>query len=350
VKRKSIEFNALNRDLETDRTVYRSLLERLKETQVTGDLATMDVRVIEAPEAAGYPIKPAKSRILLFSLLASLTIGVGLAIGLEALDTSIKTVDQAESAFELPVVGAIPLSRKINAAGHQVITASDPQDLVAEAFRTLRTSILLRCREPEVRSFAFTSAVASEGKSLCSVNYAATLAQQGFRTLLIDADLRRPMIHNYFGISRGLSGVTEILTGQKDFNHSVLATPIDHLWVLPAGSIPTNAAELFGQPNFGELIKQALLQYDRVVVDTAPVNLVSDTLLFANSIERFCLVVKASATPFKVVRHALASLAATRVKVAGIVLNQVPKSRFGGYYYSYGSDKVYGSENLPARR
>lgn len=344
MKGKSIQYNVLNRDVETDRVLYTSLLARLKETEVASELSSAEFRVIEPAEAASPPIKPAKLKILILTFVACLTLGVALAITWHALDSSIKTLDQAERALGLQVLAAVPFDKRYQRRGAAPVAVAPAYDLVTEAFRTLRTSLLLRGAEGEARACAFTSSVASEGKSFCSANYAVALAQQGFSTLLIDADLRRPMLHRLFNAPAHAAGVTEILLGASTFEEAAIESAIANLSILPAGAVPANPAELLGGTGFAEIMSQALERYERVVIDTAPVNLVSDTLLIAAAFHHLCLVLQAGQTPVKVARHALAQLAKTEVVVAGLVLNQVP-ARNSGYYYSYGSDKVYGAEN-----
>ena len=363
VTSKSIEYNDLKRELETDKALYESILARIKEVDVTKEFSDSPVQLQEKALGAS-PVGKAPLMILLQSILGGFAAGLAIIIGLHKLDTSIKTVDQIEHLTKLPVVAAIPKiisATKSKGASvrkgardlttnEELVVKEDRSGIVAEAFRSLRASVAMNVRVENQRSFLFTSAVPSEGKSFCSANFATVLAQQGLKTLLIDADLRKPSISSIFFDSKRKPGLSEVLLGKVTLKDAVNDSGIEGLDVLTAGGLASNPSELLSGQPFRQLLEEALKTYDRVVVDSAPVLAVSDTLLIATNISVVCLVVRSFLTPRKMVSRALKELASVHVKPTGVLLNCLPSA--GGsyaYYYShkyygtYGSKGVYGS-------
>ncbi len=407
VTSKSIEYNDLKRELESDSALYDAVLGRIKEVDVTKELSDSPVQLQEeatgAVSVGGSPIK-----ILLQAIFLGLAVGLGLTIGLHKLDTSFKTVDQVEGSTGLSVVAAIPqiggastskmglfskqqfleISEAFKGAlvilrdkslpiekrltqihdllrpslamlgnpnvgsglprGSELVVKDDRSGLVAEAFRSLRASVAMNTHSENQRTFLLTSAVPSEGKSFCSANFSATLAQQGLKTLLIDSDLRKPTISKiFFGMHRK-PGLSEVLLGKVSLADAANPSGIEGLSVLTAGGRASNPSELLAGQPFRDLITQALMTYDRVVIDSAPVLAVSDTFLIAPSVEVLCLVVRSFMTPRRVITRAIKGLSEVHVKPVGIVFNCLPDGG-GAYYYSgkyygsYGGKGVYGS-------
>ena len=212
---KTVEFNDLQRTLETDTVLYNNVRTRLAEIDLTKGLTDTGVQVREHSVGAAA-LRVSAVKIYLLGLLGGLATGLGIALGLHFLDRSVKTVDQAEDIAGLPVVSAIPKKARGKARVLDVVTERD--SVVAEGFRSLRTSLAMGSHTEERRSFMFTSAQPAEGKTFCSTNFAATLSQQGFKTLLIDADLRRPMVSRVFFNENRRPGLTEVLTGKAEFS------------------------------------------------------------------------------------------------------------------------------------
>ena len=343
---KSVEYNDLKRALETNTAMYNNIVTRLAEIDVTKGMTDSQVRVHErAVDAA--PLRASAVKAYLLGVLGGLLTGLGIALGLHFLDRSVKTVDQAEEIAGLPVVSAIPKKSRGKARSLDVVT--DRESVVAEGFRSLRTSLAMASHTDERRSFMFTSAQPAEGKTFCSTNFAATLSQQGFKTLLIDADLRRPMVSRVFFNENRRPGLTEVLTGQTELAAAVVPTEVPDLTILTAGSRVANPAEILATPRMLELLKEALLTYDRVVIDTAPTLAVSDSLLLAPHVDVTCLVLRSFKTPRKTFARALKALTDINCQPAGVVLNFLP-SGLGTYYYysgryygSYGEKGVYGT-------
>jgi uncharacterized protein involved in exopolysaccharide biosynthesis/Mrp family chromosome partitioning ATPase len=370
----AIGYHELARQAETDRALYESVLRQIKETNLTKDVKTNAVTIIEHSPLPGAPVSPSVSKAIALGLLGGLALGLAFVYASDALDRSIKTVDQAESHFALPVLAAVPEVKKDEVGKTPVgsvpgsesyrLVAEAPEGPAAEAFRNLRASLSLLGPEAERKVFLFTSALPSEGKSFTSANYALALAQQGYRVLLIDGDLRRPSLHKIFvsternngseeqppGIVDYLVGETQLETAARPVSASafdfasengedagLLTATGGKLSVLTGGRRAPNPAELLSGPSFGKLIIEAARAFDRVVIDSAPILAVSDTLLMTPLVQTVCVVVRASHTPRNAVQRALGMLTGAGGRPAGVVLNRLPRNRGSGYYYYYAS-------------
>ncbi len=334
LNKQAIRYNVLARDVESDRALYQSVLNRIKETSVTKDLKPNKIRVIQQATVPEKPIKPEKVRVILAGLMAGLVGSVLLVCMLNALDRSLKTVDQAEEYLGLPVLSAIPKFAGTVTDQRKLIVDDDAQSTEAESFRTLRTALSMLGRKEDRKVFLFTSAVPSEGKTFCSLNYSLSLAQQGLRTLIIDCDLRRPMVEkSLLNTNKRGFGLTDFLTGQKQFDDVIHSTATENFFYMPAGTDAPNPAELLAKVGIDGVIDTALQHFDRIVVDSAPIHAVSDTLLILNRIQTLCLVVRSRKTPKNSVRRALQILQEADAPLAGVIMNLMPRGRSSGYYY-----------------
>jgi succinoglycan biosynthesis transport protein ExoP len=340
VTSKAIEYNDIKREQETDQALYNSVISRLKEVDLTKQLTESPVRIHE--EAVGAaPIRPSATKKWIQSLLGGVAAGIALAIVLFLLDTSIKTVDQIEHLTGVNVIAAIP-KLSLSTRASVLVANEERSGIVAESFRSLRASLTLHRLNENARTFLFSSSMPSEGKTFCSSNYAVTLAQQGFNTLFIDADLRKPGGSIVFFGENRKPGLSEVLMKTCAMKNAIMPTHIDNLNILTAGGRSPNPSELLTFDNIERVLSEALSKYDRVVVDSAPLLAVSDTLLIAPHIDLCTLVVRAFSTPRKMVMRAIKSLEETKTEPAGLILNFLPSGR-GGYYAYYYSGKYYGS-------
>jgi polysaccharide biosynthesis transport protein len=398
LNRTAIGYQELARQAETDRALYESVLRQIKDTNLAKDLKTNAVSVIEHSPFPNSPVSPRPTRTILLGLLGGLIAGLAFVWGAYALDLSIKTVDQAENTVGLPVFAAVPdttdegpvsrLKRRSKAFGssNYRVVVETPESPAAESFRNLRAALSLLGPEAERKVSLFTSAVPNEGKSFTSANYSLALAQQGYRVLLIDGDLRRPNMHKIFRFpdARDNSdedtapGVTDCLVGEADIASAARQIPageirlVDEdseltgkiltatggqLFVLAGGRRSPNPAEILAGPFFGQLIAEGARLFDRVVIDSAPILAVSDTLLMTPHAQTVCLVVRAAKTPRQAVHRAISLLAKSGIRPAGLVLNRLRRSHGVGYYYYYAShgygdgkgaySRSYGSRSKP---
>ena len=384
LNRTAIGYQELARQAETDRALYESVLRQIKDTNLAKDVKANAVSVIEHSPLPNFPVSPRPTKTILLGLLGGLAVGLAFVFGVDALDRSIKTVDQAESTLGLPVFAAVPdttdegpvsrlkrRSKAFRSSNYRVVVET-PESPAAEAFRNLRAALSLLGPEAERKVSLFTSAVPNEGKSFTSANYSLALAQQGYRVLLIDGDLRRPNVHKIFRFPNARNnsdedsapGVTDCLVGEADvasaarqipageiqlvdesieLTENILAATGGQLFVLAGGRRAPNPAEILAGPFFGQLIAKAATLFDRVVIDSAPILAVSDTLLMMPHVQTVCIVVRAAKTPRPAVRRAITLLAKSGIRPAGLVLNRLRRSRGVGYYYYYASHG-YGKE------
>ena len=350
----SIPYDALLRVAESDRKMYETILTRLKETDVTQGLTKTPYRLTEEPLINPVPVRPNKPKSLLTSALLALATGIGLVLLLDRLDSSIRTVDEAERVLGLPVLAAVPEADISKVPKGGTCMTDDPGSAQAESFRTLRASLSLLGPEEHRRLILVTSSIPSEGKTFTSMNLAASFATQGLRTLLIDADLRRPALSATLlerDIRKGedFRGLTDILSNLCPVREAIRSTSIENLSLIPSGRRAPNPAELLSQAGMADLLKQLFLIFDRVVIDSAPINAVSDTLSIAPLADLVCLVLRFGKTPRRAILRALTLLKKSGSRMAGSVMNRMPASRGAAYYYyyyygdPYVADSVYGA-------
>jgi len=357
----AIEYSLLKRDLETNRTLYEGLLEKLKEAGVTAGLRSNNFRTVDVARVPTTPAEPNVPRNLAFALALGLTTGVGLAFLLEAVDNTVRTPEQAQVISALPSLGMIPLGSKSSTevSGKQrlsvtsskeaveLITQSRPQSQMAESYRALRTSLLLTSLGAPPKVILVTSALPQEGKTTTSLNCGIVLAQKGSRVLLIDADLRRPSIHKALGMGPR-TGLSNVLTGGATVQQAtVRSTVLPTLFVLPAGTPPPNPAELLASANMGDILTQLREQYDHIVIDTPPALSVTDAVIMSTRADAVVLVIRSGQTTKQALRRARDILARVNAKVAGVLLNAADLTS-PDYYYYYEYQGKYGNRYYQA--
>jgi succinoglycan biosynthesis transport protein ExoP len=356
----AIEYKVLKQEADSNRQLYDGLLEQLKQASLAAGLNSSNVRVVDRARVPLHPSRPSVPRNMEFALLIGLVVGVVIALGLEALDTTVRTPDQAASISELPILGVIPLQsaygavttiseayllKKVprnNISPRPLISYLEPQSEIAEAYRALRTSILLSSPSHPPRSILVTSSVPQDGKTMTCINIAIVLAQQGKRILLVDADMRRPHIHRAFGLN-GQMGLSNILTGSLNVNDAIQATVQPNLFVIPAGPIPPHPAELLSSPLMQDLLRKWRDDYDHVIVDSPPVISVTDPVLLSVQTDAVLLIIRSGQTTTAHVRRARNLLQSVNAGLLGVVVNAADLAS-PDYYYYYGSKYRYYTE------
>ncbi len=352
----AIEYSILKRDLDTNRTLYEGLLEKLKEAGVTAGLRSNNFRIINAARVPTSPSEPNIPRNLAFALVLGIISGVGLAFVLENMDNTVRTPEQATALSALPSLGMIPLGSKSASYGGsgkrlaltaskevvETVTQVRPQSQMAESYRALRTSLLLSNLGAPPKVIMVTSARPQEGKTTTSVNTAIVLAQKGVRVLLIDADLRRPSIHKTLGMGPR-SGLSNVLTGSATVQQTIVASPIlPNLFIMPAGTPPPNPAELLASSNMRDLVLELREQFDHIVIDTPPTLSVTDAVVLSPRADATILVIRSGQTTKQALRRARDILMQVNAHVAGVLLNAVDLSS-PDYYYYYEYQGKYGA-------
>ena len=349
LKDAAVQYAILAREVDTNRQLYDSVLQRMKETGVAAELRASNVSIIDKAQPPHTPSKPQKKKTLLLGALIGLIGGVGLALVLEYLENTLKTPEEVERYLRLPHLGIVPDFARLNrrryaplrslASGNELAPVSfhHPYAVVTEAYRTLRTAILLsRAGEPP-KTILFTSGNHMEGKTVTVINTAIVFAQMGVRVLVIDADLRRPNCHRVMGWGLGVShglGLTEVLTGQRAPEEVIRPTAIKLLFLLSAGSSPPDPAELVGSKKMQEILASLREHYDYILIDSPPVMPVSDAVLLSTIVEGVVLVVNSQETSKYVVKEVHARLSYARAKILGVLLNRV-NLQSGDYAYDY---------------
>jgi exopolysaccharide transport family protein len=343
----AIEYSLLKRDLDSNRTLYEGLLEKLKEAGVSAGLRSNNFRIVDVARVPTAPIEPNIPRNLSFAFMLGLTTGVGLAFLLEGLDNTVRTTEQAQMISGLPPLGMIPLGSRSSREGAnhkrliiasskeavELITQVRPQSQMAESYRALRTSLLLSNLGAPPKVIMVTSALPQEGKTTTSINCAVVLAQKGIRVLLIDADLRRPSIHKTLGMGPR-SGLSNVLTGSSTLENAITRSSIlPNLDVLAAGTPPPNPAELLASPNMRDMLDQLRSRYDHIVVDTPPTLSVTDAVVLSPRVDSIVLVIRSGQTTKQALRRSRDILTQVNAKVSGVLLNAVDLSSPDYYYY-----------------
>jgi tyrosine-protein kinase Etk/Wzc len=321
---------------------------------------------VKAEDAAGpiaAPIRPNRQSAIVTGALIGLAIGIGIVVLLSFLDTTIRTPDEVEIhnvslLATIPVINhpsqPLALSAEAATAERPKFTPHrashlDPQSAVAEAYRTLRTTVLFSSLDRNIQVLAVTSSAPQEGKSTTSSNIGIVMAQNGKKTLLVDADLRRPILHSVYGIPRE-PGLTNLLFERTTFEEAIKSTDVENLYVLPCGIIPPNPAELLGSQRMGQLIAKLREEFDVVVIDTPPVVAVTDALLLSHSADATILVARADVTRVDAMLRAMDSIERSGAGLLGVVLNNFNVANaYGSYYKYYQYYHYYSSNGAPQK-
>ena len=273
---KLIQYGMLKREVEANQVLYDSLIKRIKEKGVTEQVQTIDVSVLDGAKEPAFPSKPNKKRNIMLGIILGLFGGIGLAFFIEYLDNTIKSPDDVEEEFGVPVLGVISLWKDKDKDIENVVV-KEPNSLVAESYRSVRTAVELSSVNSTHRRLVVTSILPGEGKTTTAVNIAAAMARGEKKVLLIDCDLRKPRIHKIFNLDNS-KGVSTALSGSSDLK-IVRRGPLDNLDIIPAGPVPPNPSELLGSSKFSRVIENLSKTYDIIIFDSPPSLSVSDSFL-----------------------------------------------------------------------
>jgi succinoglycan biosynthesis transport protein ExoP len=330
MNRKAIDYGVLERDVDSNKQLYNNLLQRAKETGVAGELKTSNIRVVDVAERPRQPVSPQKRMNEMFALIAGALSACALVFFFEYLDSRIKTPDEIRIHLGLTHLGLLPALNQKDEK-YPLLSGAVPA-MFSEAVRAFRTNVLFSSAEEAGRSLVITSTGPNEGKSMVASNLAIALANTGPRTLLIDGDMRKPKAHEIFNFKQE-PGLSNVLVGTGKASEAVKKTSVAGLWVLPAGRIPPNPAELLGSPRFREFMNSLREHFDWIIIDTPPVMAVTDAALIAHNASGVIFVVGAEMTSRHAASRALDQLQQANAKFVGAVLNRVDLDR-NGYYYS----------------
>ena len=342
--------NLLKKELESEEAILRNLTSKLKEGAVSRGFLAKQFSVVQPPTLPGGPVEPNKNSILKKFTLMGLAGGFLLVFVFGLIDPSIRTVSDLEALTSIPVIGAIPLGHgerstdKKSKTERELVLLEKPNSQQSEAVRTLRAGLTYLGDQEERKSFLVTSSLASEGKSWISANLAMAFAHQGDRTLLVDADLRRAVLHNVFNVDAKSMGLSDYLSGKVGLKEVIRRTPHENFYFLSAGSRSPNPAELLASKNLKELMSLLEKYFDRIIFDSAPLVLVSDSLSIAKYVQSVLVTYRIGKTPRRALFRALKYLDANHTSPSGLIANQLPAAknrRAYGYYYSFSGGGGY---------
>jgi succinoglycan biosynthesis transport protein ExoP len=350
---KLVQYNILKHDAESNKQLYDSLLQKLKEAGIAAGLRSSNVRIVDPALSPSSPARPQKARNVLLAVLVGLVGGVGLAFFREYLDNTIKSPGDIEMLTGLPSLAVVPAFGSLNGHGRmaalaaagpngpgdtrvELIAHSQPKSQISEAFRALRTSLLLSQAEHPPQVILVTSALPREGKTTAAVNLAVTLAQLGDRTLLLDSDLRKPGIRRALSLDIGREyGLSSYLAGVASLDEVIVPHPfISNLAVVPTGPVPPSPADLLSSHRMREAIAELREQFKFVVIDSPPIMAATDAVILSAQADGVLLIVRSGETPKEAFTRCRDLLAGVNCRLLGVVLNAVDSSA-PDYYYSY---------------
>jgi len=347
----AFEYDALKRDYDYNKQIYAAFLKQSKETDAvkSASLQGINARVLNKAVVPSYPYKPNKKLIVVIGLFIGLLLGLAVAFFIEHFDNTFKSSEEVENKLNVPVIGMLPnISEKDSEISPSMQFIEAPKSAFAESIRTLRTGVLLSMPDQENKSILVTSTVPSEGKTTIAMNLAHSLSHLG-DTILIEADLRRPMVKRNMG-TVNQKGLSSLITGESIFADCITVDPRSKkLHILSSGMIPPNPLELLSSDKFEFLLSKLKEKYKFVIIDCAPVMAVSDALVLSQKVDGVLFVIKHESTPSQLVESAVTRLKRVSAKVIGVTLNRlkINKAKYGRYYkyegnyyghYGYHSD------------
>ena len=344
LNRKNIGYSEIERRAQTDRTLYESLLQRQKELSVVSNSRANNVRLLDSAEVPGAPFTPDVHRAWLIALLLGFGGGIAAAFVIDYLDDTVKTPDDIRWRLKVHFLGMVP---KVRGSARPLLSDTVPPSF-GEAFRALRTALVIRTGGNDARIVAMTSAQPLEGKTTTAVNTALALAIGGARVLLIDADMRRPSVHKTLR-TQNQKGLSELLRGQAKMREVVRTTVNANLLCITAGSAPSNPSELLASDRMRAFLQQLETgPFDWVIIDTPPVLAVTDAVILAPLVSAVTFVVGSEMTRWRIAERAIETLQTGNPRTIGAVLNRVDLDRnryyytryYGNHYYTYYKDDV----------
>ena len=329
---RSIQYNILQRDVDTNRGLYDALLQRYKEIGVGGGVGTSPVVIVDRAEVPGAPFRPNLTFNLLIGLLMGLAGGIATAFALNFLNDTIKTREDVKDKLNLACLGVVPRSL---GKGSLIDEFGDPSSAVSEAYSAILAALRFSAEIGAPKILLVTSSAPSEGKSSSALALAQGYARRGEKVILIDADLRRPA---FKGNSKN-HGVTILLTSEGSIVEHVIRTQYENLWLLPSGPITPNPADLLASPRFAAILEQAGQQFDRVIIDGPPTLGLADATFLASFATHVIFIVESGKTRTQQARVAIDRILSSGARIVGVALTKSneERSRYGHRYYRYGA-------------
>ncbi|HEX4199636.1 MAG TPA: polysaccharide biosynthesis tyrosine autokinase [Caulobacteraceae bacterium] len=340
LRNRSIQYNIIQREVDTDRTLYDGLLQRYKEVGVAGAVGANNISVVDRAMVPTAPFQPRPVLNLAVAGLIGLLAGVLLAFGIEQLDQSVKSPEDIETKLGLPLLGAVPMmGREAPAAA-----LANPRSALTEAYHSLRTALQFSMADGAPRSLLVTSAGPGEGKSTTAAALAQAFSRLGLGVLLIDADLRNPSLHRLFTGDQS-KGLSNLLVGNCEFGQAVHPSGQPNLSIITSGPLPPNPAELLAARRMAQILAEAARQFDLVILDGPPIMGLADAPLLANAVDATALVIEAGSMRQAVIKATIARLRGSRARLLGAVLTKFDARKTASSYgYGAGASYAYSYE------
>jgi capsular exopolysaccharide synthesis family protein len=336
LRERRIDYTILQREVDTARTQYEALLQRMKEVSIAGGVGASQVSIVDKALRPGAPFEPNLRRTLLQALILSLAAGIAIALGLNYIDDTIKTPEDVKQKLALAAIGVIPLVRG-KKTDNITDALGDPKSPITEAFFSARTALQFTTPSGAPRSLVLTSSRPEEGKTSSSVSLAMSFARSGRHVLIIDADLRKP---SFVAPARASVGLSGLLTGDELLENNVIGSGHENLFLLPSGVIPPNPAELLSGARLPALIREATEMFDIVIIDSPPLLGFADAQILSSAAEATLVVIESGSIRRQVAQRALERLQESQGNIIGVILTKFDEKKLGYeagyYYYAYG--------------
>jgi polysaccharide biosynthesis transport protein len=330
--RKAINFNVLAGESSSNKQFYELLLKKFQEASLSSGINISNVQIVDSAVLPKVPVKPKRGTIFLLALMVGSFGGIGAAFFTDYMDDTIKTGDDVDKKLNLPFFDVVPFT---NEKKGPIYMVSDPKSATAEAYRTIRTGLMLSSAVKKLKVILLTSATPNEGKTTTSVNLAIAMAQMGERVLIVDGDMRRHNLHDLFGIPND-TGISDVILNPGTFPRAIVRmAEYPNLDILLGGKQSPNPSELLGSDVMKEFIARMREQYDRVIIDSPPLLAFSDPLVLSSLADGVILVVWGGKTPVDLIRKAISLFKGIDAKILGVVLNKIDTTRRSYYYYPY---------------
>lgn len=331
ISERMIQYNIMQREVETNRILYDSLIKSIKGHSATEQLQPVNIWVVKKAQIPETYSTPNKKRSILLGLILGLFGGIGCAFFIEYLDNTVKSGDEVERRFNLPVLGIVSQLDDANDKHIETIIKNEPRSPVVESYKTIRSSIMLSSPDHPPKTLLVTSVQPQEGKTTTAVNIARTLAMAHDKVLIIDCDLRKPRLHTVMNLGNQ-TGLSSYLTGTTNCE---IANRIEdeNLTIITSGPIPPNPSELLGSERMSGLIKELGKKFDYIILDTPPILSVTDTMVLSRIVEGVIMVSRAGVTIYEMLGRGLKMLAAVHAPLLGIIINGMSEKISTDYYY-----------------